>query len=201
MSCGAEVLEDDRHEVRRTVTILFSDVAGSRSQLVHGAHDAFHGPVADLLAVARPRRHSVPEVEAHVDTRKRVLVGRLGEAREVTKGRRLIAAPLTFRQGEAADGEVHPVRMGRTVSGPAPRPSFDGVPGVVVRDGRSLHQRRPRRVGDRRRVAVDLGETDGGDRSPEAVVVLGVPGADVAIRQGYVQQAEQPGVLPEIEPF
>jgi class 3 adenylate cyclase len=29
MSCGAEVPEDDRHEVRKTVTILFSDVAGS----------------------------------------------------------------------------------------------------------------------------------------------------------------------------
>jgi class 3 adenylate cyclase len=29
MSCGAEVLEDERHEVRKTVTILFSDVAGS----------------------------------------------------------------------------------------------------------------------------------------------------------------------------
>jgi class 3 adenylate cyclase len=29
MSCGAEVAEDDAHEIRKTVTILFSDVAGS----------------------------------------------------------------------------------------------------------------------------------------------------------------------------
>src|SRR5207344_1444959 len=29
MSCGAEVPKDDGHEVRKTVTILFSDVAGS----------------------------------------------------------------------------------------------------------------------------------------------------------------------------
>src|SRR6266550_857182 len=29
MTCGAVVPKDDRHEVRKTVTILFSDVAGS----------------------------------------------------------------------------------------------------------------------------------------------------------------------------
>ena len=37
------------------------------SQLVHGAHDASHGPVADPLAVAGPGLHSVAEMETHVD--------------------------------------------------------------------------------------------------------------------------------------
>ena len=54
------------------------------------------------------------------------------------------------------------------------------------------HQRCPRRIGSRRRVAVDGGEPDGGDRSPEAVVVLGIercrcsrpPGPGSAGRRG-----------------
>src|SRR5262249_33934170 len=43
---------------------------------------------------------------------------------------------------------------------------------------------------------------DCGDRSPVVVrLVLGVEGGDVAVRESHVQEAEQAGVLPQIEPF
>ena len=119
----------------------------------------------------------------------------------MTQRRGRVAARLPRRQREAAGREAHPVGAEEPLQDLGRGSSFDGVPGVVVRDGWGLQQRGPGRVGDRRRVAVDAGEPDRGDRPPEAVVVLRVPGADVAVRQGQVQQAEQPRALPEVEPL
>ena len=61
-------------------------------------------------------------------------------------------------------------------------------------------QGRPGRIGDGVGVAVGGRHLDCGDRSPVVVVVLGLEGPDVAVRQGHVEQREQARVLPQVEP-
>src|SRR5688572_10565253 len=43
----------------------------------------------------------------------------------------------------------------------------------------------------RSRVVVGVSRLNGCDGSPEAIVKLGVPGADVAVGQGHIQQPER----------
>src|SRR5215470_13161002 len=82
------------------------------------------------------------------------------------------------------------------------RTTFDTVSRVIVRNRWCRHQWGPRRVDLSSRVAVGVRVLDRGDRSPVVVgLVLGVEGGDVAVRECHVQEAEQAGGLPQIEPF
>ena len=49
------------------------------------------------------------------------------------------------------------------------------------------------------RIAVGISQADRRDRTPEPVVVLGLPRRDIAVRHRQIEQPEQPRVLPQIE--
>jgi hypothetical protein len=70
--------------------------------------------------------------------------------------------------------------------------SWSGIGGVVTSGG-------PSWVDVRVRVAVGVRVLDSRDRSPVVVVVLGLERADVAVREGHVEQAEQSRLLPQVE--
>ena len=101
---------------------------------------------------------------------------------------------------QAAGSEGDAIRMKEPSQDLDRGTSFDGMRGVVVRDRRGRHQRGPCRVGGRVGIPVGVGFPDRGHRPPVVVEVLGLEGADVAVGEGHVEQAEQPRLLPRIEP-
>ncbi|HET6920969.1 MAG TPA: hypothetical protein VFI46_16115 [Jiangellaceae bacterium] len=70
--------------------------------------------------------------------------------------------------------------------------SWSGIGGLVTSGVQG-------EVGGRQWVPVGRGLSDGCDWTPVVVVVLRVPGADVAVGERNVEQPEQPCVLPGVE--
>ena len=68
---------------------------------------------------------------------------------------------------------------------------------VVIRNRRRFCEGRPVRVSGGIRVAVRLSQADRCDGPPETVVIFGLEGADIAVRQREIQESKQARVFPQ----
>ena len=75
------------------------------------------------------------------------------------------------------------------------RPAGGRMASRIFRKCGRDQQRRPRGIKVCRRIAVGVGQSNGGGGPPEDVSVLGFPAADARVRHGDVHQGEEPSIF------
>ena len=159
----------------------------SSSDLPHRLQDRVDGVFGDLPSVLHACLNCPPEMNADVDARHGVFVGRLREARIRAQHWRRICACASSADGRAANRERDIVRAEELFQDLRRHATLDGMAGIVIGHRIRPLQRRPVRHCVGIGIAVRVAQPYRGDRPPEFVVILGFPRTDVAVRHGEIQ--------------
>src|SRR5512145_2331408 len=125
---------------------------------MHGPEEEPNSTSGNAATVALASLDGLPEMNADVDPRQAVLIGRLGEARIQAVDRARVGTRAAGREREAARGKADVVRAEEPLQYLGGDAAFHGVTGIVVRNRIGELQWCPRRIADRQRIPVGVTE-------------------------------------------